>query len=98
MKPSAILLSIGRGPTIVTDDLLEALRSGSISGAGLDVTDPEPLPPDHPLWSEPRAIITPHVSSGGSDPLLRFGLLVENIRRYQAGEPLLNPVDIDAGY
>lgn len=98
MKSSAIYLSVGRGPTTVTDDLLQALREGKIAGAGIDVTDPEPLPPDHPLWQEPAVIITPHVAYAGGDPLIRYGLLLENLRRYQAGEPLLNVADIDAGY
>jgi phosphoglycerate dehydrogenase-like enzyme len=98
MKPTAIIVNIGRGATINTDDLVAAIRSGQIAGAGLDVTDPEPLPNDHPLWGMREVIITPHVAGSGMPQETRIRLLVDNIRRYQAGEPLLNPVDIDAGY
>jgi len=99
MKPGAYFINIGRGKSVVTDDLVAALENGDIAGAGLDVTDPEPLPPDHPLWSLPNVLITPH-SSGGSDQLQqRLWILVrENLRRYTAGEPLLNVVDVKRGY
>ena len=91
-------INVGRGATVDTDALLRALRSGSLAGAGLDVTDPEPLPADHPLWLEDKVIITPHVSAQGSD-FLRYRLLVlENIRRYLAGDALLNVVDPTKGY
>ena len=91
-------INVGRGATVDTDALLRALQSGSLAGAGLDVTDPEPLPANHPLWLEDNVIITPHVSARGSD-LLRYRLLVlENIRRYLAGDALLNVVDPDKGY
>ncbi len=99
MKPTAWFINIGRGKSVVTADLVAALENGEIAGAGLDVTDPEPLPPDHPLWSLPNVLITPH-SSGGSDQLQhRLWILVrENLRRYTAGEPLLNVVDVKRGY
>jgi phosphoglycerate dehydrogenase-like enzyme len=99
MKPSAYFISVGRGASTVTDDLVAALESGSIRGAGLDVTDPEPLPPGHPLWSMPRVIITPHTggrSDKGRDRL--FLLVQENLRRYVNGEPMLSVVDIERGY
>ena len=75
------------------------MKSGSIAGAGLDVTDPEPLPVSHELWSMPNVIITPHTSaasSSGSPDYLVF--LRENLRRYVNGEPMLNVVDAEKGY
>jgi phosphoglycerate dehydrogenase-like enzyme len=95
----AIFLSVGRGRSTVTADLVEALQSGHLYGAGLDVTDPEPLPEDSPLWRMPNVIITPHTSAAGIDSLRRgAAIAIENLRRYVAGEPLLNPVDMTAGY
>ena len=83
----------------MTDDLIAALESGKLYGAGLDVTDPEPLPEDSPLWLMDRVIITPHVSTGGIDSVRRMTTIaIENLRRYVAGEPLLNLVDIRKGY
>jgi phosphoglycerate dehydrogenase-like enzyme len=99
MKPTAFFISMGRGPSTVTEDLVAALESGQIAGAGLDVTDPEPLPEGHPLWSMPRVIISPHTggrSDRGRDRL--FLLVRENLRRYLAGEPLYSVVDIERGY
>ena len=99
VKPGAIFLSVGRGKSTVTDDLIAALESGKLYGAGLDVTDPEPLPEDSPLWLMDRVIITPHVSTGGADSVRRMTTIaIENLRRYVAGEPLLNLVDIRKGY
>jgi phosphoglycerate dehydrogenase-like enzyme len=97
MKPGALLINAARGPVVNTDALLEALNARRIRAA-LDVTDPEPLPPDHPLWSAPNCFITPHVA--GSTPefihrAFRFG--AAQIRRYLAGEPLENIVT-EAGY
>ena len=94
MKPSAYLINVARGTLVDTDALVDALRKNVIAGAGLDVTDPEPLPPEHPLWTLPNVIITPHLG-GASD---RFwerecALLRDNLRRYLAGQPLLNLVD-----
>lgn len=95
----AIFLSVGRGKSTVTGDLVDALRSGQLYGAGLDVTDPEPLPGDSPLWSLPNVIITPHVAATGGDSRHRTALIaVENLRRYVAGDRLLNPVDMELGY
>lgn len=99
MKPGAILINIARGRVVDTDALLAALRSGRLRGAGLDVTDPEPLPPDHPLWREASVIITPHVAADAElteDRVL--AILEENIRRFGAGEALANIVDKRAGY
>ena len=99
MKPSAYFVSVGRGQSTVTDDLIKALNSGQIAGAGLDVTDPEPLPDGHPLWSTPGVVITPHVAGRSREALQRVGDLVgENLRRYIAGEPLLSVVNIERGY
>jgi phosphoglycerate dehydrogenase-like enzyme len=99
MRPTAYVFNIGRGGTIVQDDLIEALRTGAIAGAGLDVTSPEPLPTDSPLWDMPNVILTPHVSghSDGTDQRADE-IFIENIRRFAAGEPLRNVVDPHHGY
>lgn len=99
MERHAWLVNVARGRHVVTDDLVAALRDGEVGGAGLDVTDPEPLPEAHPLWSAPNCIITPHV---GNTPAMGVPLLAEritaNVRRFAAGEPLLGLVDVDLGY
>lgn len=98
-KRGAYFINIGRGRSVVTEDLVAALESGHIAGAGLDVTDPEPLPEGHPLWSMPRVIITPHISARTQASGERRWLLVrENLRRYAAGEPMLSEVDVSRGY
>jgi phosphoglycerate dehydrogenase-like enzyme len=93
MKPGAIFYNIGRGTTVDQAALLDCLQSGKLAAAYLDVTDPEPLPPEHPLWTAPNCFITPH-TAGGFD--LEFETLVEhfleNLRRFTAGESLLNRV------
>ena len=99
MKPTAYLINVARGTLVDTEALVKGLEAGEIAGAGLDVTDPEPLPPDHPLWKLPNALITPHLG-GASD---RFweresALLLENLRRYLSKEPLLNIVEKARGY
>lgn len=99
MKPGAYFINVGRGQSVVTDDLLEALRAGRIAGAGLDVTDPEPLPPDHPLWHEAGVIITPHVAAGSDLRSERLWIVMrENLRRFAAGDRMLSVVDIERGY
>lgn len=99
MSPHAWLINVGRGGHVVTDDLVEALGTGAIGGAALDVTDPEPLPDGDPLWSMDNCLITPHV---GNTPEMGLKLLArrvtENVRRYIAGQELLGPVDVDLGY
>lgn len=99
MERHAWLVNVARGAHVVTDDLVWALRNGEIGGAALDVTDPEPLPPDHPLWSMENCIITPHV---GNTPEMAVPLLSERIRanveRYGRGEPLIGPIDVRHGY
>ncbi len=99
LKEGSYYISVGRGPTTDTGALLAALKSGDIGGAGLDVTDPEPLPEDHELWSTPNVIITQH-SAGRSDLTSRNSIMItrENIRRYIQGEKLLNMTDFSRGY
>ena len=78
----------------MTEDLIAALRSGRLAGAGLDVADPEPLPPDNPLWAMPNVLITPHVAIYGTLYRDKWeAMLIENCRRFAAGQPLLNVVD-----
>jgi len=99
MKPGGYFINVARGRSVVTEDLVASLRSKQLAGAGLDVTDPEPLPKDSLLWQMDNVIITPHVASGSGAQGDRYDLLVtENLRRYVAGEPLLNVVDIERGY
>jgi phosphoglycerate dehydrogenase-like enzyme len=99
LKPGAYFISVGRGRSTVTADLIAALGSGRLAGAGLDVTDPEPLPADSPLWHLPNVVITPHVSAHTAvSREQRHLVIVENLRRYAAGEPMLSVVDIERGY
>jgi phosphoglycerate dehydrogenase-like enzyme len=99
MKRSAYFISIGRGKSTVTADLTAALTQGPIAGAGLDVVDPEPLPPDNPLWHAPHLILTPHVSANTAvSRETRDTVIAENLRRFIAGEPMLSVVDIARGY
>jgi phosphoglycerate dehydrogenase-like enzyme len=99
LKPGAYFISVGRGKSTVTADLIAALSSGRLAGAGLDVVDPEPLPADSPLWHLPNVIITPHVSAATPVSVeQRNVVLVENLRRYNAGEPMISVVDIERGY
>jgi phosphoglycerate dehydrogenase-like enzyme len=90
MKPGGLLVNIARGPIVDTAALVEALNNGHLAGAGLDVTDPEPPPPDHPLWSCPNLIVTPHIAALGSPAVRRRigALMMENVGRFVAGEPL----------
>jgi phosphoglycerate dehydrogenase-like enzyme len=98
-KRGALFINVGRGGTVVTADLVAALQDGRLGGAGLDVTDPEPLPPDHPLWRAPNVLITPHVSAAREgDEAPRWLLARENLRRYVAGGRLLSEVDLKKGY
>jgi phosphoglycerate dehydrogenase-like enzyme len=93
MKPGALFYNVGRGSTVDQVALLAALERGSLGGAYLDVTTPEPLPPDHPLWSAPNCFITPH-SAGGtvSEQHEQVEHFLENLRRYAAGIELLNRI------
>ena len=99
MKPSAYLINIGRGAIVDLGELVESLRAKEIAGAALDVYEVEPLPSGHPLWDFPNVILTPHVA--GYSPRIaerHLGVLVENVRRFVAGEPLLNVVDKKAWF
>jgi phosphoglycerate dehydrogenase-like enzyme len=99
VKPGAFFVNVGRGRSVVQPDLIAALKSGRLAGAGLDVTDPEPLPADDPLWKLPNVIITPHVSADSDlGDEVRFAIGVENLRRYVAGERMLSVVDVAKGY
>jgi D-3-phosphoglycerate dehydrogenase len=99
MRPHSWVVNIARGSLIDTDALVEALEAEAIGGAGLDVTDPEPLPDGHPLWSSPRALITPHVANPPSTMDRDLAKRVrENVRRFAAGEELLAPVGAERGY
>jgi phosphoglycerate dehydrogenase-like enzyme len=92
-KPGAIYYNVGRGTTVDQAALLEALRSGRLSAAYLDVTDPEPLPPEHPLWSAPNCYITPHTAGGHADEFERLaGHFLDNLDRFVKGEPLADRV------
>jgi phosphoglycerate dehydrogenase-like enzyme len=94
MRPDAFLVNIGRGATVRLAPLVQALREQRLGGVALDVFEEEPLPPDHPLWREPRALLTPHVAVVG--PYIvqrRLAVLCDNARRFVAGEPLRNVVD-----
>jgi phosphoglycerate dehydrogenase-like enzyme len=99
MESHAWLVNVARGAHIVTDDLVDALRDGVIGGAGLEVTDPEPLPDDHPLWHMENCLITPHTGTTRemAHPLLA-ARVEANVRRFAAGQELLGPVDLEAGY
>lgn len=100
MKPSAWLINIARGDMIDDDALIAALTDGSIAGAVLDPTSPEPLPADHPLWSTPNAIITMHLSGRSQTTMFTRGaaLFLENLGAFLAGTPMNNVADLDAGY
>ncbi len=99
MKPGAIFINVARGAAVDTHELIAALQSGRLGGAAVDVTDPEPLPADHPLWQAPNIIITPHMSgSAVGDIQIRLRVLRENLRRYVAGERMLAVADPARGY
>jgi phosphoglycerate dehydrogenase-like enzyme len=91
MKNDAYLINMARGPLVDPDALIDALHAGEIAGAGLDVTDPEPLPRESPLWDMPNVVITPHMTPKLPSRTQRsIDLIVENLQRYRSGEPLLN--------
>jgi phosphoglycerate dehydrogenase-like enzyme len=99
MESDAWLVNVARGGVVDTDALVEALRSGQIGGAALDVTDPEPLPDGHPLWDLPNCLITPHTADTEemTRPLLARRI-TENVQRLTAGQELVGRVDPDLGY
>jgi phosphoglycerate dehydrogenase-like enzyme len=99
MKRGAYFFNVGRGGSVDQEALVAALRDGQVGGAGLDVTDPEPLPPGSPLWTLPNVILTPHVSTRSDlGDTARFEIVRENLRRYVAGEKMLSVVDLGRGY
>jgi phosphoglycerate dehydrogenase-like enzyme/glyoxylase-like metal-dependent hydrolase (beta-lactamase superfamily II) len=99
MKPSAYLINVARGGLVQTSALVEALEKKRLAGAGMDVTDPEPLPQGHPLWKMTNVLISPHVGAGSPEGQDRqWRLFRENVRRFVAGEPLLCVVDKAKGY
>lgn len=99
MKPGAYLINVSRGEVVDTNALITALDTSSISGAGLDVTAPEPLPDGHALWRRDNVVITPHTANtlASTDALLA-PVVAENYRRFIAGERMLTEVDVKKGY
>lgn len=99
MKPGSVLINVGRGPTVREADLVQALQSGHLGGAGLDVAEVEPLPADSPLWEMSNVMISPHVGAQSArrvdDTTDR---ICENLRRYLAGEPLIDLIDKPLGF
>ena len=99
MRRHAILVNVTRGAIVFGDDLLAALDEGLIGGVGLDVTDPEPLPAGHRLWTHPRAVVTPHTAGGSPRRAGRvIATFCENLRRLRTGQPLLALIDKQKGY
>ena len=100
LKPGAGIINVGRASAMDTDALADLLRAGHISGAIIDVFDPEPLPSDSPLWQVPNLIVTPHVSADDGDNYvpITLDIFFANMRRYLKGEPLQNKVDPALGY
>lgn len=99
MKRGAYFIAVSRGTIYSMDGLIESLANHHLAGAGLDVTDPEPLPANHPLWKFENVVITPHIAGASDVSLARVvEMLKENIRRFAGGEPLLNVVDKEKGY
>lgn len=98
-KRGTYFISVARGGSTVTSDLIAALKDGRVTAAGLDVTDPEPLPKGHELWTLPNVIITPHIAATTDQGRWRrWAVIRENLRRYVNGEPMLNVVDVSRGY
>jgi phosphoglycerate dehydrogenase-like enzyme len=99
LRPGALVVNVGRGPSIDPDALVDLLREGHLGGAGLDVTDPEPPPPDSPLWSAPNLILTGH-TAGWSEhhPGPQLAAFGDNLEAYLAGRPLPGAVDPRRGY
>ncbi|WP_250536509.1 glyoxylate/hydroxypyruvate reductase A [Caballeronia sp. AZ10_KS36] len=93
----ASLINVGRGPHLIQQDLLDALDSGHLHAAILDVTDPEPLPPTHPLWTHPRVRLTPHIASA-TRPESAVDVVLDNLRRHRAGERMIGEIDRTRGY
>jgi phosphoglycerate dehydrogenase-like enzyme len=91
MSPTSIFVNVGRGPTVVLDDLVDALHAGRPAAAALDVYDIEPLPAQHPLWNQPNVILTPHIGGIGDQlDQERLAFLIDNARRFAKGRSLRN--------
>lgn len=97
LPEGAAVINVGRGGHLVEEDLIPALDSGQLSGATLDVLRQEPPPEDHPFWTHPKVLLTPHVASL-IDPEAGAKVIAENIRRFRAGEPVPDLVDLEQGY
>ncbi|WP_109479794.1 glyoxylate/hydroxypyruvate reductase A [Paraburkholderia sp. C35] len=97
LPKGASFINVGRGPQVVQQDLLDALDSGQLLNAILDVTDPEPLPAAHPLWTHPRVRITPHIASA-TRPETAVDVVLDNIRRWRDGVPMIGQIDRSRGY
>lgn len=99
LAPGAVVVNVGRGPIVDTDALVAALESGRLGGAGLDVTDPEPLPARHPLWSRPDCLITPHVADAlATTPALLAERVEHNVRAFLGEGEFIGRIDLEAGY
>ena len=101
MKPGAILINVGRGNSVVTEDLLRVMADGHLRAACLDVMDPEPLPKEHPLWHAPRVYLTPHISGGyraGVNYDRVIDVAVQNVKLVLSGQPPIHEVDRELGY
>lgn len=101
MKAGAYVVNVGRGSAIDQDALVRALNEGRLGGAALDVTNPEPLPPDHPLWTAQNCVLTPHVAGGYSlsrTKELVIEIMLENLRAFTSGAPLRSEIPLDRGY
>lgn len=101
MKQDAVILNVGRGTAVDTEALTKALETGKLRGAYLDVTDPEPLPPNHPLWQTDNVIITPHITGGNTLPQTTdriVSIMAENLKRFMKKEQLMNVVNRESGY
>ena len=99
MPDHAVVVNVGRGPLINTEDLVAALEAGEIAGAALDVTDPEPLPEEHPLWQDQRVVITPHIANTQRSVREKIGAhTIKVATAFAAGKQLPTLVDPHAGY
>lgn len=99
MKDSALLVNVGRGALVVTDDLVEALNDAQIAGAAMDVTDPEPLPEGHPLWAMDNVLISPHIAAPAEVARMLIGeQVIANAAAFERGEQMPTEVDVEAGY
>lgn len=99
MRPSAVFVNVGRGKTVVLDDLVDALEAGELAGAGLDVFDQEPLPPEHRIWALANVLITPHTAMVGPNlDERRYEVIADNCRRLLSGQPLNQVVDKTLGF